>query len=100
MIVTVKYFYENSDKDYEQYNKLWDENIDRFIHLQIDFPVNQQLDMLISDLDENKDILAIRFPTLIQMNRNKIINDILLGKGIKHNNKIWQPKEIWIYNPV
>jgi hypothetical protein len=31
MIVNFKFFHEKTDADYEEYNKLWDENRERFI---------------------------------------------------------------------
>jgi len=47
----------------------------------------------------NKDILAIRFPDPIDINKNKIFNNIKSGKGFEYSKgKIWYPKEIWIYN--
>mgnify|MGYP007072446129 CR=1 FL=1 len=54
-----------------------------------------------SKLDNNKDILAVRFPSRRFIKQNKIINDILLGKGYTYKgNKVWYPKELWIYNPM
>ena len=101
MIVEVKYFNEKSVQDYETYEKLWDENRDRFVFLQNNLTHKQQMNEIINHLDDNKDILAIRFPNITGINRNKIINDILKGKGIKYNeSKIWHPKEIWIYSPM
>ena len=50
---------------------------------------------------DNKDILAIRFPTNRIIKQNKIINNIMSGKGFVYDdNKIWYPKEVWIYNPI
>jgi hypothetical protein len=100
MELVVKYFHEKTDQDYETYNKLWDENKERFIFLHTNLSTKQQINNIINNLDDNKDILAIRFPQINAISSNKIINGILLGNGIRHkNNKIWYPKEIWIYSP-
>jgi hypothetical protein len=100
MIVNLKYFYEKTDANYEEYNKLWDENIDRLIFLHTNLSLSKQISMLINDISVNKDILAIRFPTNDILKNHKIINNIMLGKGfIYEDNKIWYPKEVWIYNP-
>ena len=62
---------------------------------------NTQLDNLKDDMDNNKDILAIRFPSNNDIQHNKIINNMLFGKGIMYeNNKIWYPTEVWIYSPI
>ena len=37
---------------------------------------------IIDDITDDKDILAIRFPTNITIKQNKIINNIMLGKGL------------------
>ena len=52
----------------------------------------------LNDISENKDILAVRFPCNKFIKRNVIINDIILGRGFIYNDKIWHPKEVWIYN--
>ena len=50
-------------------------------------------------MDNTKDILAVRFPTKNEIQRNEIINNILLGNGIAYEtNKIWYPKEVWVYS--
>lgn len=55
---------------------------------------------IIDDITDNKDILAIRFPSYRTIKQNKIINNIMSGKGfIYTDNKIWFPKEVWIYSP-
>jgi hypothetical protein len=101
MIVNLKYFYEKNKTNYEEYNKLWNENIDRIIFLHTNLPLSKQMSILANDITENKEILSIRFPTNNILKNNKIINNIILGKGfIYENNKIWYPKEIWIYNPL
>ncbi len=98
-MIEVKYFHEKTLQDYEIYKKLWDENNERFIFLHINLSFHQQMDNIISELHDNKDILAIRFPLANEINKNKIINDILLGNGFRYEtNKVWYPKEIWIYN--
>ncbi len=100
MIVKFKYFHEKTDADFEEYNKLWDENKERFIFLQIDFPLSKQMSIINNSMDNTKDILAVRFPSKNEIQRNKIINNILLGNGIAYEtNKIWYPKEVWLYSP-
>ena len=104
MITEVKYFYENTDQDYEMYDRLWDENRERFVFLwrgsNSKPDVSYQRDMLIQQLTPNKDILAIRWPKMNWIHKNKIINDILLGRGFIYETQTWYPKEIWIYNPM
>jgi len=103
MIVIFKYFHENTDADFEEYNKQWDEKKERLIFLPLDLPLSQQRYIIKNDIkndmDNNKDILAIRFPTSVDIQKNKIINNILFGKGLLYdNNKIWYPTEVWIYS--
>jgi hypothetical protein len=100
MMVIVKYFNEKTDQDYETYNKLWEEHKERFVFLHTNVTPKQQMNSIINDLDDNKDILAVRFPRMNTINKNKIINNILLGKGIEYDNKKWYPKEIWVYSPI
>jgi hypothetical protein len=100
MIVNFKYFHEKTDADFEEYNKLWDENKERFIFLQPHLPLSQQMSIINDSMDNTKDILAVRFPTKNEIQRNKIINNILLGNGVVYQkNKIWYPKEVWMYSP-
>ena len=100
MIVILKYFYENTDTDYDEYNKLWGENIEKMIFLHHNLPLSNQMSCIIHDITDNKDILAIRFPTYRTIKQNKIINNIISGKGFVYDdNKIWFPKEVWIYSP-
>ena len=100
MIVTITYFHEKTDADYENYNKQWDENRERFIFLHLNLSLNQQKRHIYTDMDNHKDILAIRFPSIYELQHNKIIKDIVIGKGIMYDtNKIWYPKEVWIYSP-
>lgn len=102
MFITVKYFYENTDDDYKIYDKLWDENRDRFVFLHKNVNKKYQLKYLIMDLNENinRDILAVRFPNKKDCQTNEIINNFLFKNiGINVNNVNWLPKEIWIYEP-
>ena len=100
MLVILKYFYENTDINYHEHNKLWDENIERMLFLHHNLTLSQQMSSIIHDITDNKDILAIRFPTYRTIKQNKIMNNIILGKGfIYADNKIWFPKEVWIYSP-
>ena len=99
MIVNFKYFHEKTDADFEEYNKLWDKNKERFIFLQTDLSLSQQMSNINNSMDNTKDILAVRFPTKNEIQRNTIINNILLGNGIAYEtNKIWYPKEVWVYS--
>lgn len=101
MIVNFKYFYEKNDTNYDEYNKLWNENIGRMIFLQHDLPLSKQTSSIINDIADNKDILAIRLCSYRTITHNIIINNIMLGRGfIYADNKIWYPKEVWIYNPI
>tara|TARA_B000000557_G_scaffold255675_1_gene247042 strand:+ start:61 stop:369 length:309 start_codon:yes stop_codon:yes gene_type:complete len=101
MIVNLKYFYEKTHTDYDEYNNLWHENIERIIFLHTHLSLRKQISSIINDITDNKDILAIRFPSNKIIKQNKIINDIISGKGfIYTDNKIWYPKEVWIYNPI
>jgi polyphosphate kinase len=99
MIVILKYFYENTDTTYDEYNKLLDENIEKMIFLHHNLPLSKQMSSIIHDITDNKDILAIRFPTYKTIKQSNIINNIISGKGfIYTDNKIWFPKEVWIYS--
>jgi len=101
MILTVKYFYENDDENYDKYNKLWNENKHRIIHLHTDLSLQKRIYTLNEEIKINfeKDILAIRFPLFSFC--NYIIKQIQKNNGIKydHNSNLWCPNEIWIYNP-
>ena len=71
------------------------------IFLQHDLPLSKQTSSIINDITDNKDILAIRFCSYRTITHNIIINNIMLGRGfIYADNKIWYPKEVWIYNPI
>jgi hypothetical protein len=101
MIVNFKFFYEKTDTNYDEYKKLWLENIDRMIFLHHTLPSSKQASSIISDITDNKDILAIQLCSYRTITHNIIINNIMLGRGfIYSNNKIWYPKEVWIYNPI
>ena len=102
MIVNFKFFHEKTDADFVEYNKMWDENKERFIFLQTDISLSQQMSIIndIMDMDNARDILAVRFLTKNEIQCNKIINNILLGNGVVYKkNKIWYPKEVWVYSP-
>ena len=99
MIVNFKYFYEKSDANYEEYDKQWSENADKMIFLHQNLSLSQQITSIKNDISCNKNILAIRFPSTCFLKKNKIINNIIAGKGfIYDNNQVWHPKEVWIYN--
>lgn len=98
MIVNFKYFYEKTDNEYKH---LWDKNIERIIFLEHDLPLSKQSSSIINNITDNKDILAICFCSYRTITHNIIINNIMLGRGFIYNdNKIWNPKEVWIYNPI
>ena len=69
------------------------------IFLHHNLTLSKQMSSIIHDITDNKDILAIRFPTYRTIKQNKIINNIMLGKGFTYTDKIWFPKEVWIYSP-
>ena len=99
MIVAFRFFHEKTDADFEEYSKTWDENKKRFVFLQTDLSLSQQMSNINNSMDNTKDILAVRFPTENEIHCNKIINNILLGNGVVYeNNKIWYPKEVWVYS--
>ena len=99
MIVNFKFFYENSDTHFDEYNKMWHKNVNRMIFLPHDLPLSKQTSSIINDITDNKDILAIRFCSMRTITHNIIVNNIMVGRGfIYDDNKIWYPKEVWIYN--
>lgn len=101
MIVNFKFFYEKTDANCDEYKKLWGGNVDRMIFLQDDLPLSKQTSSIIKDITDNKDILAVRFCSYRTITHNIIINNIMLGRGFNYaDNKIWYPKEVWIYNPI
>ena len=101
MIVNFKFFYEKTNTNCDEYKKIWDENIGRMIFFNHDLPLSKQSSSIINDITDNKDILAIRFCSHRTITHNIIINNLMLGRGfIYADNKIWYPKEVWIYNPI
>ena len=101
MIVNFKFFYENSDTNFDEYSKMWVKNVDRMIFLPHYLPLSKQTTSIINDITDNKDILAIRFCSHRTITHNIIINNIMVGRGfIYTDNKIWYPKEVWIYNLI
>lgn len=99
MILNLRYFYEKTDENFHEYNKIWDENKERMIFFQTNLRLKDQVSCITDYINDNKDILAIRFPSNTSIKRNKIINNIISGKGFNYDgNKIWYPKEVWIYN--
>jgi hypothetical protein len=97
MIVQFKYFSEKTDADYNDYNTLWGENKDRFVFLQHNFSLKEQLKFIKHNLSDKTDILAVRFPTTKSFHRNKIIKDLISGKGVIYDDNVWHPKEVWVY---
>jgi hypothetical protein len=103
MIVNFKFFHKKTDADFVECNKMWDENQQRFIFLYLDLSLSQQMSIIndFIDSDNTRDILAVRFPTINEIQNNEIINNVLLGNGIEYKkNKIWYPKEVWVYRPI
>jgi len=101
MIINFKFFYEKNDTSYDEYKKLWGENRERMIFLHHELPLSKQRSIIIKDITENKDILAIQLCSYRTITHNIIINNIMLGRGFTcDDNKIWYPKEVWIYNPI
>ena len=100
MIVNFKFFYENTHTNCE-YKKLWGENIERMVFLQHKLSLSKQTTCIINDITDNKDILAIHLGSHRTITHNIILNNIMLGRGfIYADNKIWYPKEVWIYNLI
>lgn len=64
---------------------------------QQDISYKDQIDLIKHNITDEKDILAIRWPSKLLYEKNNIINNVILGKGIKINDKTWYPKEMWIY---
>jgi hypothetical protein len=95
MIIITKYFIEKTDADYEIYNRIWEENKHRMVFLQINLP---KLRQIITEITDDKDILAIRFPSEREVDNNFYLKNIRDGNGISYQDKVWLPKEIWIYS--
>jgi len=101
MIVNFKFFFDKTDTNYDEYKKLFSENIDRIIFLHHELPLSKQTSSIIKEITDVKDILTIHFCSYRTITHNIIINNIMLGRGfIYDDNKIWYPKEVWIYNPI
>lgn len=95
----IKYFYEKSDEDYEEYQKIWDENRDRMIFLNLS--LKERIDILKHEC-QNKldkvDIISIRWPNR-GFEDDNLFKQLKSGKGFEYErNKTWFPKEIWVYN--
>ena len=99
MILTVRYFFERSDADYEDYKKPWEENQYRMVFFQHVLGSSNQSKICSQHITDAKDILAVRFESHKRLKKNLILNDILQGNGfVVSENKIWYPKEVWIYH--
>lgn len=102
MIVTVKYFYEKNDADYRENIKLWDDNTERMIYLPTELSLSKQVSAIKNDFEKNnnKDILAMRFQSNSDIQKNNIVHNVIFGYGVYFdNNTRWYPKEVWIYSP-
>lgn len=106
-VVDFKYFIKHNDSDFEEYEQLWELNKHRMILLDTDLNYTQQYKKIHNEIKQSsKDIIAIRNPTELVLNRNKILKQIKEGRGFNNfdkdftENKIWLPKEVWIYNPI
>jgi hypothetical protein len=99
MITQIKYFKELTNDDYKNYSKIWDENRERMIFFQQNIQYKYQIKYISEQLKENnnKDILAIRWPSDYIL-KNKIIKNILNCTFLYDINKTWVPSEIWIYH--
>ena len=92
MIVNLRIFYERSDENFIEYNRLWNDNKNIMVSLH-DFLIGSHINI------ETARILSIKY-TNKNFLENKIILNVISGKGITYgSNKVWYPKEIWIYNP-
>jgi len=101
MLIDVKIFNEQTYQDYDEYNKLWDVEFHRMIFLHHILSHKRQMAHIKNDLNNTKDIIAVRLPLMDEIFKNKIIKDLLLGNGVRYEtNMVWYPKEIWIYNQV
>ena len=102
MILCIRYFFEKTNKDYEEYITHWNENRSRMIFLGVGLSHEKQMSALIQDIQNNpnKDILAIRSSDKDMVNNNDIVNILQRGKGITHSDGVWYPTEIWICYPL
>ena len=98
MAVCIKIFNVLSREDYDTYNMLWEDAFGRMIFLHDKVSTNQQINHIANYLTDSMDILAVRFPLMDDLFSNSIIKDISVGKGVMYKtDKVWYPKEIWIY---
>ena len=81
----------------ENHDRTWTENRHRMVFLQTDLKKSQQI---ITEITDDTDILAVRFPSERQVNHNTYLRDIRHGHGIPHNDTLWLPTKIWIYSMV
>jgi len=94
-VIITRYFIEKTDSDYENHKRTWEENKHRMVFLQMNLPRTRQI---ITEITEDKDILAVRFPLERQINNNFYLKNIRYGNGIPYNDTVWLPNEIWIYS--
>jgi hypothetical protein len=85
MTVTVKFFHEKTDDDREEYDNLWMENKERFVFISQGIEYQSQLSIVRDQMDANKDILAIRFPSTTFLHRSKIFNSVITGDGVAYD---------------
>ena len=97
-LIITKYFIEKSHSDMENHARTWEENRNRMVFLQKGLNKSQQLTNLTTQITDDTDILAVRFPLERQVNNNEYLRNIRFGNGIPHNGTLWLPKEIWIYS--
>lgn len=94
-VIITKYFIEKTYNDYENHNRIWEENRHRMVFLQMNLPKSRQI---ITEITDDTDILAVRFPSEREINNNFYLKNIRYGIGIPYNNTVWLPNEIWIYS--
>jgi hypothetical protein len=102
MIITLKYFYEKNDADFKENIKLWDENTERMIVLPTGLSLSQQVCSIKDAFEKNtkKDILAMRFQSYSDIQKNNIVHNVIFGYGVYFGNDTkCHPKEVWIYSP-
>jgi hypothetical protein len=93
----MKYFIEKSDVDYANYSTIWKDNEHRMVFLQTNLSLSKQMSGTDNSNDE-KDILAIRFPSEQELHNSVYLKRIIGGNGIiLANDRSWFPKEVWIY---
>ena len=77
-VIITKYFIEKTDNDYENHNRIWEENRHRMVFLQMNLPKSRQI--------------------ITEINNNFYLKNIRYGIGIPYNNTVWLHNEIWIYS--